>query len=795
MLAPRTRRAFATLALASLGMTSTGCAEDPSYVVRWQIVPPGTVPAEAPALTSPKQCTDSGIARVRMTTKQAGLVVDSREYPCFPPEFFELDAVAGGPELAVGDYSVELQPLNHRGANLGSGSQHAVTIGSETPIQLNNARLGATDECQDGVDNDRDGAVDDADRGCRIGALEGDDTFIRTFIVHPKLFDGEVTSCAQIGIENIRVWVDDGLTVEEFLLPCSVNEPQDFIYRLAEGKRLYNLTVEAAGLNKDDEEITVRRVTPPESLSAPVQVDANFGVRDFKESLVAPMGFTVRFLPHPASEFDYGCEITPALELDALELELVDGETPMGALSFVDRDGLPLDGSPRPCVDYDIVTEPLTWSNKETLGADEHRSYAIRARGLSELGETCFDNADQVLVRGVPDVRPTVPTTVDVVVGRPEGATLTRSCADCFADVHCGCDTNNCCDFAVDAFDGLEPTPDGEAERDCQSDDLCPDGLYCGAQDRCVECEQASECAAGQTCSAGFCRCDINAPSTCPNGQACGPDLRCHEGAPGDPCFANTCDGLTKCHPVLATCHCNNNGDCLGGVCNTDTNACECETDAHCLIDGEVCDPVTRACVTGCVDDDECGPDEACSLNNACVAAQCTSNGDCGGGEVCSANHSCTSGQAGTACTNDTQCADSSYCDLTSFRCRDGALFDACDPNADGCNDGLSCVGDGVCSDGALGRPCSGSSCADGLFCGADQLCHDGTLGDPCASDGECPGAGLYCGPNGVCHDGTLGDGCVTDEDCGDPDLYCEPVPNPGGETYARCQPFGTCKP
>ena len=799
MLASRTRRAFATLALASLGLTSTGCAEDSSYVVRWQIVPPGTIPDEAPVLTSPKQCSDSGIARVRMTTKQAGIVVESREYPCFPPEFFDLEAVAGGPELAVGDYSVEIQPLNHRGANLGSGSQHNITVGSETPIQLNNARLGATDECQDGVDNDRDGAVDGADRGCRIGVFESDDAFIRNFVVHPQLFDGEVTSCAQVGIEWIRVWID-GETDDELLFPCDTGDPKEFLRRLPEDKKIYNLTIEAAGLNSSLEEITVRRVTPPENLLAPVQIDANFGVRDFEPALVAPMGFTVRFLPHPESEFDYGCEITSALEIDTLELELVDGETPMGALSFVDRDGVPLDGSPRPCVDFQIVTEPLTWSNKETLGPDEHRSYAVRARGLSELGETCFDNAEQVLVRGVPDVRPSVQATVSVVVGRPDDATLTRSCADCFEDAHCGCDTDNCCDFAVDAFDGLEPTPDGEAERDCQGDGLCPDGLFCSAAERCVECEQAAQCADGQTCADDFCRCDINDPTTCPDGQACGPDLRCHEGAPGDPCFANTCDGLTKCHPVLATCHCNNNGDCISGVCNTETNACECETDAHCLIEGQVCDPIKRECVAGCVSDEECGAGSACTLDNACVTAECSGNGDCGPDEVCDANHACTAGAAGSACTSQDQCADGFYCELTSFRCRDGALFDACELGADNCNsdNGLSCVGDGVCSDGGLGRPCSpgdADSCADGLYCGADQLCHDGSLGDPCASDTDCAGAGLYCGPNGVCHDGALGDGCDVDEDCGDPDLYCEPVPNPGGETYARCQPFGTCRP
>ena len=242
---------------------------------------------------------------------------------------------------------------------------------------------------------------------------------------------------------------------------------------------------------------------------------------------------------------------------------------------------------------------------------------------------------------------------------------------------------------------------------------------------------------------------------------------------------------------MLATCHCNNNGDCVAGTCNTETNACECGSDDDCP-GTQLCDAVRRECVAGCTGDAQCEAGERCTVDNACAIPECAADSDCGANQRCSAAFTCTAGGAGSPCETQAQCGDGFYCDLTSYRCRDGALFDACDPEL-GCNANLACVDGGVCSDGALGRPCDPGSCAAPYYCGADARCHDGSLGDPCNAPADCGGAS-YCGPDGRCHNGSLGDGCNSDDDCQGGDLYCETVTDVSG-SYARCQPLGTCAP
>ncbi len=84
-----------------------------------------------------------------------------------------------------------------------------------------------------------------------------------------------------------------------------------------------------------------------------------------------------------------------------------------------------------------------------------------------------------------------------------------------------------------------------------------------------------------------------------------------------------------------------------------------------------------------------------------------------------------------------------------------------------GCDDGLYCTVDDVCSGGT----CSGAArdCADGVACDGDESCDED--GDACAPGvNQCP-AGQVCDVFSdeclvLCPDCSIGGPCTTDSDC-----------------------------
>ncbi len=205
--------------------------------------------------------------------------------------------------------------------------------------------------------------------------------------------------------------------------------------------------------------------------------------------------------------------------------------------------------------------------------------------------------------------------------------------------------TNVCIEGTCDAAGnpGSAPAPLGTA---CSA---AGGGIVCDGEGKCVPCVHASDCPAGQVCSAanqcvpGACT-DVNCGGTC---APCAAGKKCLADAD---CVSFACDVVSL---TCVTPQCQDHqqdgvetdADCGGGFCPT------CPLGEHCALDSDcksqACDAVTLSCVSdSCADhhangtetDVDCGGGtcKACS-----VGQKCKSSFDCQGGHFCSTLHVC----------------------------------------------------------------------------------------------------------------------------------------------------------
>lgn len=208
----------AALALALVG----GCDEPPSYQLRWRLGDAAALadPALAPALTSVKQCADVGVSKVRVTTRRASddTIVDSREYPCFPGAFERGDAVAI-PALPAGEYVVTVERVRRTGEPwvCEEGEQcetfvddtNTVTIG-EGLLETIEVVLLQPAQCDDGVDNDRDGRVDGMDPACILdpSGPESAESSFTLFQTSVTFLDSPAVLPANVSVAALRFGID-----------------------------------------------------------------------------------------------------------------------------------------------------------------------------------------------------------------------------------------------------------------------------------------------------------------------------------------------------------------------------------------------------------------------------------------------------------------------------------------------------------------------------------------------------------------------------------------------------------
>jgi len=431
------------LSVAALSL-ATACAEDPSFVLRWQV---GRTEAEAERpLRSVRQCSELGFSFVRVVTlTDDGTEVDRREFPCFPDEFEQADGAAPGPELGAGDYYVTVLGLTRRGLTrpdpnpedpddpepvLARAGQKVVVREKGAGTLVDGFHLIGADECADGIDNDRDGSVDLADPPCRAGQVREDlDLAGALFTLEATLLGGNPrATCSGLGLASLRLTLDGDLAGAQ-TIPCTTTV-QSFSADLAPGEHTWAVE----GLDYAGVPVT-RPLTDPNDATftiadtgfvlVPIVVDFSIATFLAEPPFRGPLQFSLQYLPYPDAPLARPCDPTTLDDHGDLVLGttrvtlLVDGQP---------GDQVTLDEQPFPvedvCSRFDglLNTSDLVWS---TLEGGTRYDLQVEAWAADDDGEgPCFSNAD------APEpLAPNISVGLAVPRVRSDGV-----CADCNLD-------------------------------------------------------------------------------------------------------------------------------------------------------------------------------------------------------------------------------------------------------------------------------------------------------------------------------------------------------------------------
>lgn len=485
-------------ALALAGLAA--CQEPPSYRLRWAIEGHDRLDASA--------CAASGLFQVRVRAfAPPAVLADERVFPCFPSELRDDEGTVDGAVLPAGIYSLEVRGVDRTGdpwGELTGDSTSCLPEGSfigcdPTDLVCDCQRFVAEDgatvelpelvlvpppECDDGIDNDRDGLVDINDPSCNVDFGDGTESVpvgvTQLQLTLTLLGRNPAVTCASVPLRRLRLSVEGEAGSETVLEePCQLDQPYLASLRLPAG----TTTFSAVGVDSAGEPLTTVQTFEAEisPLGGTVLHAIDFGPHDFLEPIVREIRAAPGFVGElgPESKVRYSCApevLVPAnattgqaavtrgtLTLDRLRVHLLNGHHgPLDAPVALD-DGTVLDGPTEVECRTSLVTEPLEWG-----------SYALVVEALSAAGEVCFSN------EGTPTL---------MSPGGLSGIFLPRfygndgqvpaSCHDCEADADCGladdlfCVDNVCQGRCVSD----DATDDDDAQ--CRSDQLGDLGFAC----------------------------------------------------------------------------------------------------------------------------------------------------------------------------------------------------------------------------------------------------------------------------------------------------------------------------
>lgn len=231
---------------------------------------------------------------------------------------------------------------------------------------------------------------------------------------------------------------------------------------------------------------------------------------------------------------------------------------------------------------------------------------------------------------------------------------------------------------------------DGQRESESSCSAPTP---YC-AGGRCVECTEASHCAAPNDCYSPACntgtgQCELNFKGT------------------GSTCEGGYCNAAAQCVECLQEDHCSVSNDCYSPTCNSyqcgqqpKAEGSRCAT-GFCDGDGS-CVECTQA--SHCPRPDECET-AVCSASHTCgltphAAGQSCSTGVCDGDGKCVQCTEASHCPSGNECQTAV-CSASHTCGLTPLAAGESCSTGVCDGNGKcvECVSALQCLDDEICRD------------------------------------------------------------------------------------------------
>jgi hypothetical protein len=302
------------------------------------------------------------------------------------------------------------------------------TAVEDETVQIRDLVIAPPPECEDGIDEDGDGLVDERDPGCQSTFQREDIDVIATqLIVDLSLLSNNPSAtCAGVGLSRFDISLDGRVLSSP---ACDVGEVS-IALEIAAG--IHEVAV--IGLAPDGMPLTREKVFTVEALAAGVLVpqllEVDFADTDFIDPIRSPAQFAVGY-EAPEGLPTRFCSGAPGLlDIAEVSIRMVDAVgNPVEPAPLIEHGELPLpgmrlDGSPLPCTAQAIITAPLRWG-----------VYRVEVEAFSAAGDVCFTNLDEPALLA--------PGTASQVTA-PRVEPVPASCRDCTNASHC--QSGNCMD-------------------------------------------------------------------------------------------------------------------------------------------------------------------------------------------------------------------------------------------------------------------------------------------------------------------------------------------------------------
>ena len=144
-----------------LCLLGIGCGEAGTYELSWTIAKLDKTAAPC-VVSTVAVCSRAGLDSLEVEVLRDGSVEESALHPCYSQGE---GAVGRGPDLGDGAVTLRVSGLSPGGQTLSGPMDVQADIPTEGVIQVK-LTLPRPAQCNDGVDNDGDGAVDEKDPDC-----------------------------------------------------------------------------------------------------------------------------------------------------------------------------------------------------------------------------------------------------------------------------------------------------------------------------------------------------------------------------------------------------------------------------------------------------------------------------------------------------------------------------------------------------------------------------------------------------------------------------------------------------